>query len=254
MQSSPSSQTLTPWKRSGSTSPKPEPFSPPPNQVARPPTALSLCLWTQQKNRESEARALRKMLQEWKEEQLLEARRKMDLRRRPPTQTAAAMTTEGSTATVQSGATRTPQLSVPFGASTDGAALTASDASHAMTSSTSASANHSRCATTQKDDLAWPGLVEEGHGGRVPKKKTTKIPQQYPYQQPRTRRQRLIAKWRHEDEGAIPLSQNDEAGSHPCTPEPPHQTDREAVRFRPTSGKTCHPGTSPSASQKEDRK
>src|ERR1700687_6116602 len=171
MLSSPSSQTQTPWRPLASTSPKPEPFSPPPNQVARPPTALSLCLWTQQKNRESEARALRKMLQEWKEEQLLEARRKMDLRRRPPTQTAAAMTTEGSTATVQSGATRTPQLSSPFGASTDGAALTASDASHATTSSTSASVNHSRYVTTQKDELAWPGLVDEVRGGRGRTKK-----------------------------------------------------------------------------------
>src|SRR6202158_3881324 len=102
MPSSPSSQTVTPWKRSGSTSPKPEPFSPPPNQVARPPTALSLCLWTQQRNRESEARALRKMLQEWKEEQLLEARRKMDLRRRPPTRPGAATTTDGSALTAQS--------------------------------------------------------------------------------------------------------------------------------------------------------
>src|ERR1700687_2335274 len=164
------------------------------------------------------------------------------------------MTTEGSTATVQSGATRTPQLSAPFGASTDGAALTASDASHATTSSTSASVNHSRYVTTQKDELAWPGLVDEVRGGRVPTKKTTKIPQQHPYQQPKTRRQRLISKWRHEDEGAIPPLQNDEAGSHPCTPEPPHQTDREVVQSQPTSGGTCHPDTSPSASQKEGRK
>src|ERR1700687_4297126 len=144
-------------------------------------------------------------------------------------QTAAATTMEGSTATAQSGVTRTPQLSVPFGASTDDAALTASDASHATTSSTSANANHSRCATMQKGGPTWPDLVNEVHGGRVPMKKTTKIPQQHPYQQPRTRRQRLISKWRHEDEGAIPPLQNDEAGSHPCTPEPPHQTDREVV-------------------------
>src|SRR6202158_3670524 len=164
MPSSPSLPTLTPWRRSESTSPKPEPFSPPLNLVARPPTALSLSLWTQQKNRESEARALRKMLQEWKEEQLLEARRKMDLRRRPPTRTAAATTTEGSTATAQSGAIRTPQLSVPFGVSTDGAALTASDASHATTSSTSANANHSRCATTQKGGPSWPDLVDDVQG------------------------------------------------------------------------------------------
>src|ERR1700687_3599234 len=100
MLSSPSSQTQIPWKPSASTSLKPEPFSPPPNQLARPPTALSPCLWTQQKNRVSEARALRVMLQEWKREQLIEARRKWDLRRqRPTTRTVAATTTEGSTAT-----------------------------------------------------------------------------------------------------------------------------------------------------------